>query len=184
MAAPTPLQVADGTAQFDAATNIPAISVHGESTKLQGRASVRPSGDGIAIEQMEATLPVQSLKTGMELRDEHMRKRVFMTADGQLPDLKFVADKADCSGSERESTCEVSGQLSIRGTTRPFTINLKVNKSGDGYHAAGDGTVKLSAYGIERPSQLGVSTEDEVSLHLDFTAKQSAGRVASGWEVR
>jgi hypothetical protein len=29
----------------------------------------------------------------------------------------------------------------------------------------------LSAYGIEKPSQLGVHTEDDVKLRLDFTAR-------------
>ena len=36
---------------------------------------------------------------------------------------------------------------------------------------AADGTVKLSAYGIEQPSQFGVHTLDDVKLHLDFTVR-------------
>jgi hypothetical protein len=38
--------------------------------------------------------------------------------------------------------------------------------------------VKLSSYGIERPSQLGVTTADDVKLHLEFTVKPAAPAVA------
>ena len=122
---------------------------------------------------------VQTLSTGLGLRDEHMRKYIFTTGDGKLPDLTFVADRTACApAAAGESTCKVSGQLAIRGTTRPFAIALKVNKAGDSYRAAGDGTLKLSAYGIAQPSQFGVTTTDEVKLHLEFTAKPGPTQIA------
>jgi polyisoprenoid-binding protein YceI len=182
------VHVLGGTATFEARTNISAINVHGKSASLAGRAQVRHSGDVITIERMEATLPVKTITTGMGLRDEHMRKYVFTAGDGAAPDLRYTGDKADCSpapGLGLESICTVSGRLAIRGTERPFAITLKVRRTGDTYRAAGDGTVKLSTYGIARPSQLGVTTTDEVKLHLDFTAKAANGRlVARAGEVR
>ncbi len=179
-AATAPVEVKGGTATFDTGTNVPAISVHGKSTDVRGRALIRQAGDAIAIEQLEATLPVSSISTGMGLRDEHMRKYVFTTTEGQVPDLKFVSEKAECTRSSgSESTCNVAGHLTIRGTPRPFAIALKVQKAGDGYKAQGDSVVKLSAYGIERPSQLGVTTTDDVKLHLEFTAKPTASASAA-----
>ena len=73
----------------------------------------------------------------------------------------------------------MSGTLAIRGTPRPFAIDLKVTGGGDTFRAVGDGVVSLSAYGIDRPSQLGVKTADEVKLRFDFTAKQSTRAVAT-----
>ena len=173
------VEVLGGTATFDAGTNISAINVHGKSTSLKGRARIRQSGNAFTIEQMEATLPVDTISTGMGLRDSHMKKYVFTTDDGQLPDLKFAAEKADCAPqSGAESTCSLSGELAIRGTPRPFTIKLKVQKDGDAFRATGDGVVKLSTYGIEQPSQFGVKTTDDVQLHLEFTAKASGAQMA------
>ncbi|HXT30273.1 MAG TPA: hypothetical protein VN716_13360, partial [Vicinamibacterales bacterium] len=57
------------------------------------------------------------------------------------------------------------------GTARPFSISLKVTEDRDSYRASGDGIVKLSAYGIPQPSQLGVHTDDEIKLRLEFTAR-------------
>ena len=65
----------------------------------------------------------------------------------------------------------MSGDLAIRGIQRPFTMTLIVSRDGAGFRAAGDGVVKLSTYGIDQPSQLGVRTRDDVKLHLDFTAR-------------
>jgi polyisoprenoid-binding protein YceI len=166
------VEVRGGSAAFTVETNISAISVHGKSNALTARLRLRQAPDGALLEGIEAAVPVKSLVTGMGLRDEHMRKLVFTTGDGQLPDLRFSADKAVCSkGAARQSTCELSGSLAIRGTARPFTIVLKVSEDGETLRAVGDGMVMLSAYGIERPSQLGVQTADDVKLHLDIKAK-------------
>jgi len=171
------VEVKNGTAAFEVGTNVGAISVHGKSNDLTARLRMRQAPDGAVLEGIEAAVPVKSIGTGMGLRDSHMRKYVFTTTDGQVPDLKFSADKAVCSkGEGRQSTCQLSGNLAIRGTERPFSIVLKVSEDGDTLRAVGDGTVTLSAYGIERPSQLGVTTEDDVKLRLDLTAKQAGTR--------
>jgi polyisoprenoid-binding protein YceI len=170
--ASTPVEVRGGTASFDVGTNVPALSVHGKSTSLEARGTIRPGANGPQLEQIEATVPVKSLNTGMSLRDDHMRKYVFTTPDGQTPDVKFIAKQATCSKSGgNQSTCDVTGDLSIRGTARPFSIALKVTEDRDAYRASGEGTVKLSAYGIPQPSQLGVHTDDDIKLRLDFTAR-------------
>jgi polyisoprenoid-binding protein YceI len=168
----TPIEVRGGTASFDVGTNVPALSVHGKSTALEARGRVRAGAAGPQLEQIQATMPVNTLLTGMNLRDEHMRKYIFTTDAGQTPDVTFVAKNSACSKTGgNQSTCQVTGDLSIRGTSRPFAIALKVTSDGESYHASGDGIVKLSTYGIPQPSQLGVRTADDVKLRLDFTAR-------------
>src|SRR3954463_6894898 len=146
----TPIEIRGGTASFDVGTNVPALSVHGKSTAVEARGRIRPTAQGPQLEQIEASVPVNTLVTGMGLRDEHMRKYVFTTSDGQVPDLKFTADKAECSAGAT-ATCQLTGQMWIRGAMRPFAMALKVTKAGDTFRAAGDTTVKLSTFGIERP---------------------------------
>jgi polyisoprenoid-binding protein YceI len=174
------VEVKGGTAAFEVGTNVGAISVHGKSNDLTARLRMRQAPDGAVLEGIEAAVPVKSIGTGMGMRDSHMRKYVFTTSDGQQPDLRFSADKAVCSKTDaRQSTCELTGNLAIRGTERPFTVVLKVSEDGDTLRAVGDGKVTLSAYGIERPSQLGVTTEDDVKLRFDLTAKQAAARAVA-----
>ena len=167
------VEVRGGSASFDLATNIATINVHGKSSELDARATVREGSDGLALETVEARLAVKSLTTGMGLRDDHMRKLVFTNHDGSVPDITFVSREAACSpdAAKRQARCSVSGELAIRGVQRPFTMTLIVSRDGAGFRAAGDGVVKLSTYGIGQPSQLGVRTRDDVKLHLDFTAR-------------
>jgi polyisoprenoid-binding protein YceI len=179
----TPVEIHGGTAVFDVETNVSAISVHGKSTALDGRARVRQTDQGLAIEQIEATIPAASLSTGMGLRDTHMRKYVFTTADGQMPDLRFEASQAACSGGRgRDVTCQLSGALAIRGVIRPLVITLHVSV-GDSitFRASSDTTISLSAWGIERPAQLGVQTSDEVKLHLEFTGRPVASLTTAAY---
>jgi polyisoprenoid-binding protein YceI len=179
------VEVRGGTCSFEVDTSLPVLSVHGKSSALEGRVRVRRRTEGPVLEQIEATVPVKSLGTGLKLRDEHMRKHVFTTVDGQMPDVRFVAGGAACARkSANQSTCQVTGELTIRGTARPFTVALAVKEDGDRFHASGDGIVRLSAYGIEKPSQLGVTTSDEVKLRLEFTARPGREVVATSGGAR
>lgn len=172
------VEVNGGTVAFDVATNVPAVSVHGESKAMKGHVRLREGGDGVVLEELEATVPVGSLKTGIGQRDDHMRKYVFTTPTGEVPDLRFAAKGSTCAArtAGRDTTCRVSGDLTIRGTTRPFAIVLKVSERDGAFRASGDGVVKLSTFEIERPSQLVVRTDDEVKLRLEFTARPAAGK--------
>ena len=172
------IAVQGGTAIFVANTNVAAVSIKGKSTAMVAKLSLRRVAEGLQLEHIDARLQVKTLVTGMGLRDTHMRKYIFTTADGQMPDLQFEGANATCSGSAKDSTCQVAGTLSIRGIARPFTLPLKIREDGAGFKASGDGVVKLSAYGIEQPSELGVKMTDDVQLHFDFAAKQVAGDVA------
>jgi polyisoprenoid-binding protein YceI len=180
------VEVRGGTATFDAATNVSAINVHGKSSELEAHATVREGSDGLALDRVAAKLPVRSLATGMGLRDEHMRKLIFTSPDGSVPDVTFVSHEATCApdAAKRQATCTVSGELAIRGIPRPFTMTLMVTRSGAAFRAAGDGIVRLSAYGIEQPSQFGVRTTDDVKLHLDLTARQVGIASAAAGGIR
>ena len=172
--------VHQGTVSFEVATNVPALRVHGKSSSLTARARVGTGPDGLVLEQIEATVPVRSLETGMALRDDHMRKYIFTTAAGETPDVQFSSERAECPRSEsaRRATCTVSGALAIRGTTKPFVMTVIISEENGSIRASGTGIIKLSTYGIDQPSQLGVRTTDEVKLKLELTARRSSTHAA------
>ena len=55
--------VESGTATFHVDTNISAISVKGKSTAVRGRAVVKQAPEGLTIEQIEASVPVNTLSS-------------------------------------------------------------------------------------------------------------------------
>lgn len=187
LAKPVLLQVDGGSVVFDAPTNISAISVHARSTALRARVRMHQEGSQLVVEEVAAQVAVPTLTTGMGLRDEHMRKYVFTTGNGQVPDLQFNAENQPCPlQASKETACKVTGKLTVRGVEKPFTLELKVKQDGSSplaYRATGEGIVKLSDYGIERPSQLGVTCTDAVKVHVEFHGKEaheSAANIGSG----
>src|SRR5206468_1141490 len=107
----TAAAVEGGTASFVVNTTVPGISVKGKSSALEAHALVQRVPDGLHLEKVEASIAVTSIRTGMALRDEHMRRYIFATADGKTPDLKFETDQAPCAvqaGRSNEFSCQVS----------------------------------------------------------------------------
>lgn len=177
------VSVEGGTATFVVNTTVPGISVKGKSAALRAHAVIEREGSSLRLDKVEATMPVKSILTGMALRDEHMRRYIFTASDGKTPDLRFEAPALACSPQGEHGgdvTCQVKGELSIRGLARPLSIVLKVHADGSVYRATGEAVVRLSDYGIEQPSQFGVKTSNEIQLHLEFSAKPSADTIASG----
>jgi polyisoprenoid-binding protein YceI len=171
-----------GTAEFEAPTNMPAVSVKGKSSATLGRVTVSRAVDGMLLEHIDASMPIKTLSTGMAVRDEHMRKLIFTGADGQAPDLHFEAEKSECAsrGGGQEFTCLVSGKLSIRAVSRPLAVQFKVRQAGQwAFKAAGEAVVKLSDYEIPQPAQFGVKVSNEVKLRLEFTGRQRPAESSS-----
>ena len=174
-----PVKVEGGSVSFEVATNVFSTTVTGKSTALAGTTHVRDTGAELQLERIEASVAVASLRTGIRLRDEHMRKYIFETGDGQLPDVVFSARDVRCSQTSANAfSCPTSGTLAIRGTPRPIELDLKVLKNGAGFEVSGDALVTLSSYGIERPSQFGVRTDDTVKIHVEFNARSAASTAA------
>ena len=171
-----------GTVEFHSSTNVSGVDVKGASKALSGRAEVLRAEGGVPkIGLVEVSVPVVSLLTGMKMRDEHMRKYIFTTASGEQPDMRFTADTSSCSAlaSGREFACTVQGSLAVRGVAKPFGLKLKVREQGASFRVSGDGWVKLSAYGIDAPVQLGVRVSDDVAIRVDFATKTAAAVSAS-----
>jgi polyisoprenoid-binding protein YceI len=181
---PLNVRVEGGMVRFDSGTNLSAVSVHGKATTLHAVVHAQRRPDGLFLDEIQASLPVKAISTGMGLRDEHMRKYIFTTPNGAQPDLQFTAASLQCPVQPaHETACQISGQLSIRDVTKPFAMTLKIRQDAASpaiFKAAGEATIKLSDYGIERPSQLGVQSQDEVKLALEFTGKETATSARAG----
>src|SRR5579871_6078249 len=86
------VEVQSGLVAFEATTNMPGVEVKGKSTALSAHAEAARDNNNLVLQQIRATLPVKTLATGMKVRDEHMRKYIFTTADGNEPDLQFTSE--------------------------------------------------------------------------------------------
>lgn len=173
---PVAVTVQRGTVTFAAKTSVPLTNIEGKSAGLAAQVTVRRVAQGLRLEGIEAWTPVAALTTGMDLRDQHMRERVFTAPDGTTPDVRFASQGAVCSAAAQEVTCQVPGDLSFRGSTRPLKVTLKVREENGEFRVTGDSLVKLDEYGVDTSAWGGaVRVENEVQFHFEFTGSKAAG---------
>ncbi len=80
---------------------------------------------------VELSVPVESIDTHNDKRDQHLKSPDFFNAQ-QFPMLTFKSTKIEGSGD----TYKVTGDLTIHGVTKPITIDFK--KGGEGKGGKGE----------------------------------------------
>lgn len=105
-------------------------------------------------------VPVKSLKTGLELRDEHMQKR--LNPDGKSPDVMIKNIKA--AGGKGTAA------LTVAGITKKVVFKYKEVGASS---AEATFKVNLPDFNITDVSYKGVGVEDEVEIiaTLDYEGK-------------
>ncbi|GAB5470297.1 MAG: YceI family protein [Rhodospirillales bacterium] len=78
------------------------------------------------LSDLEVTIPTASVFSNDAARDKHVRNADFLHS-GAHPVMTFRM-----TGAERESetTGKVTGDLTLRGVTKPVTLDVTLNKSG------------------------------------------------------
>lgn len=76
---------------------------------------------------VELTVPVESVDTRDDKRNQHLKSPDFFNAK-QFPTITFKSNKIEGSGD----TYKVSGDLTIHGVTKPITVDFKRGADGGG----------------------------------------------------
>lgn len=165
------LDIADARVAFTARVNVAALTIHGAARGLRGSVRAEMGPNTVTLHEVRVVVPVASLSTGMAVRDRHMRERIFREGESE-PDVVFTGASSACTPQVDLVRCEVDGELSIRGRARPVTMNVDLRAAGTrGVRASGTATILLSDWDIERPTQLGVTVENEVTIAIEAAVR-------------
>jgi polyisoprenoid-binding protein YceI len=172
---PTP-----GTWDIDQAhSNVGFVARHLMVAKVRGGFSAF-SGNVTIGERPEdssvtATIDAASIVTGDEMRDGHLRSPDFLDVE-KYPTLEFRTTRVRQTG---ESTLQAEGELTIRGVTRPVTLDVEyLGLAMDPFgneHAAFSATTEIDReeWGITWNKALetgGVLVGKRVKIELDIQA--------------
>jgi polyisoprenoid-binding protein YceI len=130
-----------------------------------------------AVDAIDVMIKTASVFTNHDERDEHLRKPDFLWAE-KYPEITFRGTSAEQTGPR---TGKVSGDLTIRGVSRPVVLDVVWNKSGqypfgDMHYAAGISartTIKRSDFGMTYAVGSGL-VGDEVEIILEFEGIRQA----------
>jgi polyisoprenoid-binding protein YceI len=119
-----------------------------------------------AKSSVELTIPVESIDTHYEKRDQHLKSPDFFNAK-QFPAIVFKSKSVEGSGENYK----VTGDLNLHGVTKPLTLEIKRGPDGKGPEGEirGGGTthftIKRSDFGMNfMQGALG----DEVTVFLSL----------------
>jgi len=115
---------------------------------------------------VEVTIPVESIDSRNEKRDQHLKSPDFFNAQ-QFPTMTFKSTKVEGSGD----TWKITGDFTLHGVTKPITVDFKKGpevKGQKGETKSGGETrftIKRSDYGMNfMQGPLG----DEVNIVLSI----------------
>lgn len=146
-------------------------TVRGTLGKITG--TVNYDAANLSASKVSATIDMKAINTNEPKRDAHLRSADFFDAE-QFPTLTFESTKWWKEGSN----VKVAGNLTMRGVTKPVTLDVEISpavKGPQGVRLGAQATTKLNRkdWGVNWSRALdggGLVVSDEVAVTLDLEA--------------
>jgi polyisoprenoid-binding protein YceI len=129
-----------------------------------------------------------TLKTGIDMRDGHMRDNFLETA--KFPKAVFELTKVDSIslntiGDQKEVKAVLAGNFTVHGVTKAITIPATITyykeseqtaarAAGDLLHVVVNFDILLGDYGIKRPQMLFMKLDETQKINIDFMGSTAA----------
>jgi polyisoprenoid-binding protein YceI len=132
---------------------------------------IKGEGSGLTASEsggkLKITVPVTNLKTGIALRDRHLRK--YLETDKYAnATLEVERSKLKLPGNDKEVEASATGDFTLHGVTRATKFNYKAARTGSDYHVQALATIDITDFKIEQPCYLRVCVDKEVKLKVKF----------------
>ncbi len=115
----------DHTAITFTASHLGFSLVHGRFERFAATIDFDP--EAIEATQVRIELDPGSVDTGSKTRDVHLRTYPDLFDVGQFPTITFVSTAVELTSAE---TARMTGDLTLRGVTRPVTFDVRLNARG------------------------------------------------------
>ena len=169
-----PAEVRAGTYALDAAHGKITWSVdhlgfstyYGQFVNVQAELKLDPANPSAST--LTATIPLTDVDSNSDGLDAHLQTADFFDTANH-PTATFVS-RSITIDSDDPNEADVLGDLTIRGVTRPVTMEVEFNQAGPSmgntYKVGFDGeaTIKRSEFGVNYALP---AVSDEVKLHLE-----------------
>ncbi|WP_340538932.1 YceI family protein [Nocardioides sp. GXZ039] len=164
-------------------TRIGFVARHAMVTKVRGQfleyeGTAHIDAENPSASNVQVSITASSVATGSADRDAHLRTNDFFGAE-ENPQITFASTNVERDGS----TWNVTGDLTIKGTSHPVTIPFEeVGSAQDPFGNTrvgfeGEVTVKRSDWGLNFNAALetgGVLVSEKVKLEFDISAIKQA----------
>lgn len=147
--------------------------VRGQFDEFEGDAHI--DGDNPANSTARLLIQAKSIETRNKQRDDHLRSNDFLDMDNH-PTIEFTSTGVEQTG---DTDFEVTGDLSIRGVTKPVTVEFELtgaeNDPWGNFRIGFEGKLVINRkdWGVNWNTALesgGVLVSEKVTLEFDLAA--------------
>ena len=126
------------------------------------------------------TVPVKSMKTGIDMRDEHLRSGMWLDAE-KFPDITFVSKKVE-PVKDSKNQVKVTGDFTMHGVSKEMTVTVDWKElpadavknakfpEGRWLKFSTEFAVKLSDHGVKIPDGVGGKVSDSWNVKMSIFA--------------
>jgi polyisoprenoid-binding protein YceI len=145
--------------------NIEAV---GRTSQVSGGFTV----SGTTVQNIRADVDVASITSDSSFRDGRFAGSIMDSAT--FPTATFTAASATLPAVPADGetiTVPVSGELTLKGTTRPAQVDLQIKRTGEQVQILGSVPVTFADFGIETPQPPGLSVRDQGTVEFLLVAQ-------------
>jgi polyisoprenoid-binding protein YceI len=148
----------------------------GTTSQISGE--IHLTREGLAAGETSAfRVDLRTLRSDESRRDNYITTNTLRA--NQFPFAEFVVESVSGWPANYVDGTEVSldltGNLTIRGVTKPVTWQVKARRQGGVLTAIADTTIKMSDFGITPPDVGIAKAQDSVRLQLELLARDPSG---------
>jgi polyisoprenoid-binding protein YceI len=145
-------------------------TIKGISSELHG--SVKFDPNDLSSVEGELKIPADSMKTGIELRNEHLKSEKWLHAE-KYPYITFeITGVQGASRLEPGQTkrLKVEGKISVHGVTKPVTADVRAKHMPDEgvLRARAKFKLKLDQFNIDIPTAVRLKVSNEITIKIDL----------------
>jgi len=138
-------------------------NVSGSFKGLQGTIQFNP--ENLTTSSMDVTVDAGSVNTGINLRDNHLRKAEYFDVK-KYPAIRFVSSKI--TPSSKAGTLFIFGKLTIKNVTREISFPFTAVPQEGGYLFDGEFKINRIDFGVGESS----AVSDNLTVTLKVFARK------------
>ena len=139
-------------------------NVTGSFKGIQGSVQFNP--ENLATSSMDVTVDAKSVNTGINLRDNHLRKPEYFDVK-KYPVIRFVSSKI--TPSSKAGTLFIFGKLTIKNVTREISFPFTAVPQEGGYLFSGEFKINRIDFEVGESS----SVSDNLTVSLKVFARKA-----------
>jgi polyisoprenoid-binding protein YceI len=157
---------AQGSSEFRAVGRPSAIKIVGHGQGPSGDFNWTKEGTDYVITG-ESLLDLDTLDTGISLRDQHMKEKYLETGKIKTANLKLKEIRVSSDLIHQGGEFKTPGILNLKGVEKSVEVSVSIKPNKEKLAIQSQFQIKLSDFSVNIPSYMGITVADLVDIKIE-----------------